>query len=177
MDDVNRSTYRLKKVELCDGMAEYALASTMAREENGFMNDAHGIAWEAFAGWCRRMVEMAEGIDLPEGYVPQTSYWFYVDDVPAGRVKIRTQLSEALRRAGGHIGYGIAEPYRRRGYGKVMLRLALMEAARQGMDRVLVTVNEDNIPSRRVAEACGGVLADILDGSCRYWISTGKIDA
>jgi predicted acetyltransferase len=36
---------------------------------------------------------------------------------------------------------------------------------------VLVTCDDSNVGSRRVIEANAGVLADVTDGTCRYWIS------
>jgi predicted acetyltransferase len=58
-----------------------------------------------------------------------------------------------------------------------MLRLALRVAHdRMGLDRVLVTCNDDNVGSIRTIERNGGVLEDITSGADvgqptrRYWI-------
>lgn len=161
--------YALKRLTLQDGRPEYDLLRAMP-SENGFMNDAFELSWEDFPAWLATQDRMSKGIDLPEGYVPQTTYWFYADGVPVGRAKLRHFLSESLRLQGGHIGYGIATPYRRRGYATAMLRLVLAEAASLGIESALVTIDEDNAGSRGVAEKCGGVLEDIRDAHCRYWI-------
>ena len=39
-----------------------------------------------------------------------------------------------------------------------------------GIDRVLVTCDDDNVGSARTIESQGGVLEDIRRGKRRYWI-------
>jgi len=41
-----------------------------------------------------------------------------------------------------------------------------------GLRQVLVTCAEDNLASRRVIEANGGTLDQLLDGEARYWLAT-----
>ena len=36
--------------------------------------------------------------------------------------------------------------------------------------KILITCNQSNIASRRVIESNGGVLENILDDECRYWL-------
>jgi predicted acetyltransferase len=79
-------------------------------------------------------------------------------------------------RIGGHIGYEIRPTQRKRGYGKLILRLALQEARALGIDRALLTCDCTNAASRRIIEANGGMLEDELqqgDGKpskLRFWI-------
>jgi len=58
----------------------------------------------------------------------------------------------------GHIGYGVVEWKRRRGYATRALRMMLPEARARGLDYVELTVNEENIASRKVMEAAGAEL-------------------
>ena len=58
---------------------------------------------------------------------------------------------------GGHIGYWVRPSERGRGYGKLMLRLALPKARRLGIHNALVTCDLGNTASRKVIEANGGV--------------------
>jgi predicted acetyltransferase len=60
--------------------------------------------------------------------------------------------------AGSHLFYTIAEPHRGQGHGKVLLRLLLDEARRIGLERVRLTVTDDNPTSRHIIEDAGGVL-------------------
>jgi predicted acetyltransferase len=59
--------------------------------------------------------------------------------------------------AANHIYYEITEPYRGRGYGKVLMGLALAEAKRIGLDKVRLMVVDDNPVSRHIIEAHGAI--------------------
>ena len=114
-------------------------------------------------------------MDLPSGHVPST---FLVADVGGqivGRSSIRHELNEFLAREGGHIGYGVLADHRRRGYATEILRMSLVIARSLGVDRVLVTCDDDNVGSVTVIERCGGVFDSLVecdDGppKRRYWI-------
>ena len=92
------------------------------------------------------------------------------DGVPVGMGNLRHYLTDALREAGGHIGYAVASDQQGKGYGKALLRLMLEEARRMGItEEILVTVYPENIPSRRVAEANGGELRRETEKRVYYW--------
>ena len=93
-----------------------------------------------------------------------------------GAVNIRHYLNEALLREGGHIGDGIRPGERRKGYASEMIRLALIECRKLGIDRVLMTCDKDNVGSVKSIIKNGGVLENEFvnsDGVTeqRYWIS------
>lgn len=112
----------------------------------------------------------------PEGFVNSEHRWLVDGETYLGRVSIRHTLNERLRVYGGHIGYEVRPSEQRRGYATSALCLALGRCRELGLDRALVTCDEDNIPSRRVIEANGGVLEgiftlDFYDRPIRrYWI-------
>lgn len=60
----------------------------------------------------------------------------------------------------GHIGYAVVPWKRRRGYATEALRQLLPLARAEGLSYVEVTTDPDNIVSRRVIEANGGVLIE-----------------
>ena len=124
-------------------------------------------------------LEAAElGLNLAEGHVASTTYWGFVGDALVGRLSLRHRLNEALLRSGGNIGYVVVPAYRRRGIATEMLKLALPLAREREPElaRVLLTCDDDNVPSQRVIEACGGVLEDVTGDPetgvrrRRYWI-------
>src|SRR6478609_9460407 len=56
--------------------------------------------------------------------------------------------------------------------GFLALQLSLGAAADLGIDRALVTCDEDNVGSRGTIERCGGVYEDTRNGKLRFWIDT-----
>jgi predicted acetyltransferase len=106
--------------------------------------------------------------------VPISTFWYLDGHDYLGTVIIRHRLTPELDRRGGHIGYHVAPRRRRQGHATAMLAAAVGYARDElGLERILVTCEQANVASRRVIEVNGGVLAEILDGECRYWISPG----
>ncbi|HIF5637030.1 TPA: GNAT family N-acetyltransferase [Vibrio parahaemolyticus] len=131
-----------------------------------------------FSAYVQRLNDEAEGVNLREGYVPCSHFWL-VDCQKAilGVIRVRHNIgNEFLSLEAGHIGYDIAPSFRGRGYGKQMLKLALPEAKRLGIEKALITADEDNYASRKVIEANGGQLENIVQGKvfpnplARYWV-------
>ncbi len=113
-----------------------------------------------------------------EGLVPDSVFFLLDEDRNRllGAVNIRHYLNEALLREGGHIGDGIRPGERRKGYASEMIRLALIECRKLGIDRVLMTCDKDNVGSVKSIIKNGGVLENEFvnsDGVTeqRYWIS------
>ena len=107
----------------------------------------------------------------------ETRYWSVMGNEFVGRVDIRHTLVGHLMWYGGHIGYDIRPLARRKGYGKQQLALALPKARDLGIERALITCDDDNFGSIRIIEANGGVLENKVDNgrgvlSRRYWIET-----
>jgi predicted acetyltransferase len=127
----------LKRLSPTDGSDIYALTQVIPKEENGFYNPANGLSIEEFPAWLKQQHEFSQGIGLPDCWMPQTIYWLYDGDRPAGMCKLRPILSEALLKNGGNIGYAIAPFARGKGYGKEQLRLVLQEAKKLGLKKSL----------------------------------------
>ena len=60
----------------------------------------------------------------------------------------------------GHVGYSVVAWKRRRGYATQALRLLLPYARAEGLAYVELTTDADNVASRRVIEANGGILIE-----------------
>lgn len=141
--------------------------------ENGFVNGLYTDTEEAYQAKLAENARIAIGENLPPGYVRQQIYWLYDGEHPVGYGKLRFSLTDALREHGGHIGYVIRPSERGKGYGRRMLKELLLEAERGGLDRVLLTCNEDNTASRNIIEGCGGKPEQSANASCKYWIELG----
>jgi predicted acetyltransferase len=89
----------------------------------------------------------------------------------------RHELNDVLLHHGGHIGYYVRPSARGKRYGTAILDLTLAEGRKRGIERFLLTVDSNNVPSIRVIEGNGGVLEDErLDEETgrmfrRYWIA------
>jgi predicted acetyltransferase len=103
--------------------------------------------------------------------VPTTILWYISGAHYLGELVIRHELTPALARSGGHIGYSIAPQWRGQGHATRMLAAGLAECRRIGLRRVLLTCRPDNEPSRRVILANGGAPDGQVAGEDRFWIS------
>lgn len=132
---------------------------------------------QSFEEFIDHQKEKAKGLYLPEGWVPATELWLIDDNEFIGWVNIRHSLTEFLLKIGGHIGYWIRPAKRNMGYGTKILSLALPEAKKLGISKILITCDYTNLGSRKIIEANGGILEDIVDNGKnnpskrRYWIT------
>ena len=141
----------LKALNLEDAAAEYACLQDLP-SENGFGNEYYGISHEAFVQEeIPRRLRIAQGLDVPEGRVPDTYYFLWDDQAPVALFKLRHYLNDALREGAGHIGYGVRRARRGRGYATRGLALAL-EKAREIVpeDEIYFSVSKNNPASLRV---------------------------
>ena len=162
----------LKRLSIEDGYDIYCMLQEIPAEENGLINKANGLTFEEFKKWLVGKHADSEQLGIADGWkVPSTTYWLYVDGTPVGFGSVRHFLTDALRKAGGNIGYGIAPQYRGKGYGNEILNLLLKEARKLGIDKA---IHVDNASSRAVALANGGVITDKTDERIHIWIDTDQ---
>jgi predicted acetyltransferase len=110
-----------------------------------------------------------------EPKVPATLYFLMDGERIFGGVQIRHHIEHPnLREYGWHIGYGIRPSERRKWYATEMLHLALIEAQKLGLNRVMLGCYDDNIGSQRVIEKNGGIFERYTEHegkkSRRYWV-------
>jgi predicted acetyltransferase len=131
---------------------------------------------EAPEDCVRRLLDHAAGLNLPDGWVPCSTFWLLSDEeVLLGEIRIRHQLTPALEDYGGHIGYMVRPGLRGKGHATRMLALALEKARVLKLRQVLVTCDRGNAASARVILKNGGKLAGESDEKAgrvtsRYWI-------
>lgn len=117
----------------------------------------------------------------PPNMVAQTNYWAWDGKQVVGRIALRHELNENLKKFGGHIGYEVRPSARGRGVAKEMLRLVLLTDEAQKLERVLLTCAPTNEASNRTILANGGALEKtayverIRRDTNYYWIKINKL--
>jgi predicted acetyltransferase len=115
-------------------------------------------------------VEVRRGV-LVRWDVPSTVFWYVSGEFYLGTLVVRHELTPALADVGGHIGYHVVAPWHRQGHATRMLTEGLRECRALGLDRVLLTCDQDNVASRKVILANGGVPDGNRGGEDRFWIT------
>lgn len=138
---------------------------------NGFLNNEFNIQDDQLEDFLKRLVNHAQGIDLPEGWVPYTTFWLFVDQKPVGISRLRHSLNDYLRNVGGHIGYAIRRTERGKGWGTQILKHTLEKAEKFAFKEVLLTCDSNNVASSNIIISNGGVLLEIKNGINYYQIS------
>ena len=179
MDDKSSGQPSMLLRPLCVSDEKQALQAHEEFSHDGFeflLDLDQGATWSAY---CGRLESQRFDVDLPEGRVPETFLVAVAEGQIVGRVSIRHALNAYLAEVGGHIGYGVRPGFRRRGHATAILRQSLVVASSIGLERVLVTCDDDNVGSAKVIENCGGVLENVAAGphgsvpKRRYWVETG----
>ena len=154
----------------------YLKALEEGREETGIVVLRKPKVGESFEEFVKNICGEAKGLNLPEGWVPASEFWLIDGSEFVGRVSVRHTLNNHLLKIGGHIGYYIRTSKRKMGYGKKILKLALLKAKKLGITKALVTCDEGNIGSQKIIEASSGILENIVEvgenlpKKRRYWI-------
>ena len=134
-----------------------------------------------FEEWIQEKKDEEKGINLPENYVPASTYFCVrrSDNKVVGVCNIRHTLSDTLFKYGGHIGQTIRPSERGKGYGTKQLLMALDKCFELGIKNVLITCDEENKASARTIEKCMGKYENTVkyNGELlrRYWINVNKI--
>lgn len=118
-----------------------------------------------FDALLRRLSDFENGRNLPDGFVPSSTYWLIEHGELVGVSNLRHFLNERIFNAGGHIGLGIRPKARGRGLGNLLLSLTITEARRKGIGELHIHCHKHNAASARMIMANGGVLiSELCDG-------------
>ncbi|HDR7445851.1 TPA: GNAT family N-acetyltransferase [Bacillus toyonensis] len=129
-----------------------------------------------FPAMIQELLDAHNGVNLPESWVPDSTYWLVTDENKiVGVVNIRHSLTEHLFNTGGHVGYGIRPSERRKGYATKLLELSLEKTKELNIEKVLIVYDEVNTGSEKTILHNGGLRDDDFieeDGNIvrRYWI-------
>ncbi len=163
----------------------YSFSEQIASYRQEFLNADSSMDG---CGSLRRMEDPAEWLEQTESLlhkdtVPtnwvQSTQFIYVrqnDSTIVGMIQVRHYFNDFLEKFGGHIGYSVRPSERRKGYATKMLHDCLPFCKRIGLEKVLVTCDDDNIGSRKTIISNGGLYEstvfepDEKVNLQRYWI-------
>lgn len=91
-----------------------------------------------------------KGINLPEDYVPSTTFWIVSGDEYIGTINIRFKLNEKLKKYGGHIGIAIRPSKQNNIYGYKASLWAYKKARELNISPILVTCYKSDKASLRL---------------------------
>lgn len=161
-------------------LMENYLQETFDNDELFVNGDGGCHSYHDYLQWLKKEKQNHLGINLDDGYVPGTTY-FYIDHGQIlGTINIRHCLNDFLLKKGGHIGYSVLPSQRQKGYATTMLKEAIEICKKWDIYPILLTCDQENIASRKTIEKCGGKLDDeVYDEESkkiilRFWIGEKK---
>ncbi|PEQ48384.1 GNAT family N-acetyltransferase [Bacillus cereus] len=160
--------------EFSEQIMEYREAFLHADEQ------PHGSSslqnFDSLDEWFEKVSKQELGENLQSNRVPSSQFLSVEKGEIIGFVNIRQRLNEELSRESGHIGYSVHPNKRRQGYATKQLKLALDEAQKLGLQKVLITCDKANIASAKTIQKVGGMLENEVVSSHtgeivqRYWV-------
>ncbi|KAA0784385.1 GNAT family N-acetyltransferase [Bacillus wiedmannii] len=160
--------------EYSEQIMEYREAFLHADEQPHGSSSLQNFA--ALDEWFEKVSKQELGENLQGNRVPSSQFLSFEKGELVGFVNIRQRLNEELLRESGHIGYSVHPNERRQGYATKQLKLALYEAQKLGLQKVLITCDKANIASAKTIQKVGGVLENEVVSSHtgeivqRYWV-------
>ena len=150
-----------RKLEAIEYIKEHEMANSAINGSNSlnlFLKES------TYEKWLEKNEE-TENKDYAKlvGLVPSATYFTIrkSDNKIVGMVNIRYNLNEYLRKIAGHIGYSIRPSERGKGLAKIQLYLALKEAIKVNLNKVMISCEQNNIASEKTILALGGILERI----------------
>ena len=157
--------FEFRQLSLKNGIDEYNMLQDIGGNEYGFTNEVNGMSYEEYKEWLKRENDFSQAKNLPENWIPQTTYFLYAGGNPVGLARIRHCSSDVLENQGvGNFGYGIAKAHRGKGYGTVLLSFILEKCKAFGYAKIKSFVHVDNVASNKIFLKNGSSLSGSFNG-------------
>lgn len=135
--------YRLPTAEDESVLKRYVKEHYDVGEQN--ISAGMGLTSNDYTDWLE---EIIQNTSVPNGEWGRSKLLLcFFEGELVGLLSIRYELSEALRRKYGDIGYGIRPSQRRKGFANEMLRYGLTICREHGMKDVIIGCYKDNLAS------------------------------
>lgn len=137
------------------------------------LSASNGLTSSEYEEWVERM---HSNVVVPdEVWGKSYTYLAFDNDKLVGILSVRFDLPDELVQKYGHIGYGVKPSERQKGYATKMLRYALDECRKLGLNKVVLGCYKDNVASAKTIMKNGGKLVrevdDITDINGHYKIN------
>ena len=157
----------------CINKDVYDMYQDIPKEEIGSSNLLNGVDFYTFKNMCKEYIKEETKIN-PSINTTTSRYILFDGKKPIGEVGIRTTLNDFWMNRGSQIYYKIRKSERGKGYGNIILRLALIEAKKLGFQKIRINCNNDNLPSKKIIIQNGGIV-DIKNYKTNEGISSSYV--
>ena len=157
----------------CIGKELYEMYQDIPTSEIGSKNTLNGVGYDEFLNIMNQYMKEETDIN-PELNTTTKRYILSVDNILVGEVGIRTPLNDFWINKGSQIYYKIRKSERGKGYGNIILALALKQAKQLCFKRVRINCDNNNIPSKKIILKNGGKV-DIENYKTKDGYSTSYI--
>ena len=141
----------------CINKEVYEMYQDIPVKEIGSENIINGVDYDTFVVICQKYIQNERLIDEKIN-TTTNRYILYDNDYPIGEIGIRTTLNDFWINQGSQIFYKIRNNSRGKGYGNLILKLALDEARKLGFKQARINCDDNNICSKKVILKNGGIL-------------------
>ena len=155
----------LRQLSPDHGFDEYYMLQEIDNNEFGFTNEVKGMSYREYKTWLKQQDDYSKAQNLPQNWIPQTTYFLYIDGLPVGIGRIRHCANEFLERQGvGNFGYGIAKSFRGNGYGDSLFQNLLEKCRDMGYLKIKLFPYIDNIATNKIMRKHGAILLGTING-------------
>jgi predicted acetyltransferase len=161
---VYRVSIELRQLSKENGLAEYDMLQDIDANEYGFTNEVKGMTFEEYKEWLVNQDDYSKARNLPENFIPQTTYFLYVDDQPVGIARIRHSSVIFLKSRVWELWLWHCKVHRGKGYGDILFKKVMEKCKLHGYSKVKSFVHVDNIASNKVFIRNGAVHLGVLNG-------------
>lgn len=171
--DYNFNNIKLIPLKKCISKSLFDMYQDIPYSEIGSSNKINGVTYEEFLNICDEYIKEEKEINSELNTTTQR-YILYDNEILIGEVGIRTTINDYWKNKGSQIYYKIRTSKRGKGYGNLILLLALEEAKKIGLKKVRINCDNNNIASKKLIIKNGGK-EDIINYETKDGYSTSYI--
>lgn len=156
----------LKQLSVNMTKQEYVMFQGILDIENGFTNPAYNLTYNEYKKWLQEVDNHSKGLNLPDGWIPYTTYILYINDIPVGYGRIRHTSSEYLETVvgAGNLGYGISKECRGKGYGNILFKELLKKCKEHGYNEIkLFPLKTNEVTIKIMIKNGGRIIGNFKD--------------